>query len=117
MSNWLLIPPIALLIYLILVWLLHRFGRVLAPPSRPNPLKGSIYAGGEAAPTGMAAAGYRRFFIIALFFAVLHLGALVVGTVAIQAVSPAGSTPDGFLPIALVYLVGLVVSLIALILG
>ena len=42
--------------------------------------KSSIYGSGEAAPTNMAAPGYRPFFLVALFFAILHLGMLVFGS-------------------------------------
>jgi hypothetical protein len=48
--------------------------------------------------------GYRPFFIIALFFAVLHLGVLMLGS-------------SGLAPFALLYLVGLLLALLALILG
>ena len=52
----------------------------------------------------MAAPGYRPFFVVALFFAVLHLGALMLGS---------GSAS----PAMLVYLLGLMLALLALILG
>ena len=52
----------------------------------------------------MAAPGYRPFFVVALFFAVLHLGVLVLGT----GVSS---------PVLIIYLCGLMLALLALILG
>ena len=69
----LLTPPLALLAYIGLVALLFAFGRLLAPVARPSAAQSSLYAGGEVAATTKAAPGYRRFFIVALFFAVLHL--------------------------------------------
>jgi hypothetical protein len=51
-----------------------------------------------------AAPGYKPFFLVALFFAILHLGMLMLGL--------AGESP-----IAIGYLVGLAVALVALILG
>ncbi|MCB8987896.1 MAG: hypothetical protein H6661_09140, partial [Ardenticatenaceae bacterium] len=48
--------------------------------------------------------GYRPFFVIALFFAVLHLGVLMLGS----------SIPS---PISVLYLAGLILALIALVLG
>jgi hypothetical protein len=51
-----------------------------------------------------AAPGYRQFFVVALFFAVLHLGVLMIGS-------------SDFSPVAGVYLLGLILALIALILG
>ncbi len=100
----LLSPPVAFLIYLVLAGLLTGTGRVLAGPERAGVLKRSTYASGEAAPTRIAAPGYRPFFIIALFFAILHLGILMLGT-------------SNLSPYAGFYLLGLVLALVALIMG
>jgi NADH:ubiquinone oxidoreductase subunit 3 (subunit A) len=97
-------PPIAFLIYILLVSLLSGAGRLLAGRSHPNTVKSSVYASGEKAlPTG-AVPGYSPFFRVALFFAVLHLGVVVLGT-------------GGLYPMAGVYLLGLMLALAALILG
>ncbi len=100
----LLSPPIAFIIYLVLVGLLTGAGRVLAGPERAGVMKRSTYASGEAAPTQIAAPGYRPFFIIALFFAILHLGILMLGS-------------SDLSPYAGIYLLGLALALVALILG
>lgn len=104
MSSILLSPPIAFLINVLLVGTLYLVGRVLAGPSKKTPLKTSTYASGVAPPLGMAAPGYRPYFVVALFFAILHLGVLVLGS-------------STFSPFALVYLAGLMIALVALILG
>ena len=104
MTQLILTPPIAFLIYLLLVGILSAIGRVLAGPARPNPLKSSTYSGGEAPPSATGAPGYRPYFIIALFFAILHLGVLMLGS-------------SDLSPIAAVYLAGLLLALLALILG
>lgn len=104
MKALLLNPLIAFIIYFILVSVLVLASRILAGPVQETPMKKSTYASGEAPPSRLAAPGYRPFFVVALFFAVLHLGALVLGT------SDAS-------PIALIYLVGLMLALLALILG
>ncbi len=52
----------------------------------------------------MAAPGYRPFFVIALFFALLHQGVLMIGT---------GSTSG----VAVIFVLGLGLTLLALILG
>ncbi len=104
MVQLLLTPPIAFLAYLGLVGILSGIGRVLAGPEQPNPLKSSTYTGGERPFKSEAVPGYRPFFIIALFFAVLHLGVLMLGS-------------SGLAPFALLYLVGLLLALWALILG
>ncbi len=100
----LLYPPVAFLIYLVLVGILAGVGRALAVPSHPSELKASAYASGEAGTTVPAAPGYRQFFVVALFFAVLHLGMLLLGS-------------SGLTPVTGAYLVGLILALVALILG
>ena len=100
----LLTPVIAFLIYLGLAALLSYGSGKLAGPTKSSLLKSSTYSSGELAPTALAAPGYRPFFVLALFFAVLHLGALVLGT-------------STFSPSVLIYLLGLMLALLALILG
>jgi NADH:ubiquinone oxidoreductase subunit 3 (subunit A) len=102
--NWLLSPPVAFLAYIPLVLILVGIGRLLAGPANANAMKSSVYGSGEAPPTFEAAPGYQPFFLIALFFAVVHLAMLVLGV---------GNLPGP----AAVYLVGLFIALVALILG
>lgn len=105
MQALLLNPPVAFLLYVLLVAALYLVGRALAPaPQATSAMKRSTYSSGEAPPGRMAAPGYRPYFVVALFFAILHLGVLVLGSSSMS-------------PIALVYLVGLMVALLALILG
>lgn len=102
--DWLLSPPVAFLAYIPLVLVLVGVGRLLAGPTVVTPMKTSIYGSGEAPPSFEAAPGYQPFFLIALFFAMVHLAMLVLGL--------------GSLPVpATIYLVGLFVALVALILG
>ncbi|MCZ7668936.1 MAG: hypothetical protein M5U34_17940 [Chloroflexi bacterium] len=49
-------------------------------PHRPNAAKTSAYTGGETLPLKSGVPGYRPFFVVALFFAVLHLGVLMLGS-------------------------------------
>jgi hypothetical protein len=100
----LLTPPIAFLAYIPLVLLIRLGGRSLAAAGPPTGMKTSLYGSGEAPPTTEAAPGYRPFLLIALFFAILHLGILVLGI--------------GRLPVpSAAYIVGLLLALTALILG
>jgi NADH:ubiquinone oxidoreductase subunit 3 (subunit A) len=99
----LLTPPLAFVVYLAAVGGLLLLGRRMAGASKPTPLKTSLYASGNV-PKERSAPGYRTFFVIALFFAAFHLGALVLGS-------------SDLSPTAAVYLVGLAVTLIALLLG
>ncbi len=101
----LLYPPIAFGIYLVLVGILSGTGRVLAVPARSKKAVGrEAYASGEAGSAHRAAPGYRQFFVVALFFAVLHLGVLMAGSGGLDGVTAA-------------YLGGLILALVALILG
>ena len=102
--TFLLIPPIAFLIYIGLVAIVAGVGRGLAGPSHASALKSSTYSSGESNPTSKALPGYRPFFLIALFFAILHLSVLVIGS-------------GGLTPITGIYLVGIILALVALILG
>jgi NADH:ubiquinone oxidoreductase subunit 3 (subunit A) len=104
MSEILLSPPLAFLAYTLLACIIYLIGRILAGASQSTPLKSSTYSSGEAPPTESAAPGYRPFFVIALFFAILHLGVLVLGS-------------GGFTLISALYLAGLLLALLALILG
>lgn len=97
-------PPIAFVIYALFAIVLSGFGRTLAGPADSSPLKSNTYASGEAPPTRVAAPGYRPFFVLALFFAILHLGVLVLGSGQVSLIAGA-------------YLGGLFIILLVLILG
>lgn len=99
-----LAPPAAFLIYVLLVTALAAAGRYLAGPAKATALKTSTYSSGETPPTTTAAPGYRPFFVVALFFTILHLGVLMLGS-------------SQFLPMSGIYLIGLMLALLALILG
>lgn len=113
--DFVLSPPVAFVVYILLVGLLYGFGRMLAPAGRRSMTKSSIYAGGEVAATAKAAPGYRRFFIVALFFAVLHLGALVLATAGLA--TGALAIGSGFGIAILIYLGGLSLTLLILLLS
>lgn len=104
MNDILLSPLSVFLVFLALAALISLLGKLLAGPAEADSLKASTYSSGELPPTRMAAPGYRPFFVVALFFAVLHLGVLVLGTGASS-------------PIVVIYLCGLMLALLALILG
>ncbi|NJL95244.1 MAG: hypothetical protein HC915_16760 [Anaerolineae bacterium] len=81
MLDVLVSPPVAFVIYMALVGALLAIGRTMATEKSPTTLgKHQIYASGEVAPGGHARQGYRNFVEVALFFAVLHLGVLVMAT-------------------------------------
>ena len=104
MKSILLSPPIAFVIFLILALALSAIGRWLAGHEESSSLKSSIIAGGEAPPSIAGAPGYQPFFVIALFFAILHLGVLMLG-----------SGSPSWMSIA--YISGLILILVAIVLG
>jgi NADH:ubiquinone oxidoreductase subunit 3 (subunit A) len=104
MIDFILTPPIAFIVYLILIGVLSGVSWKLAAQGQPSEQKSSTYSSGEAPPTKVAAPGYQPFFVIALFFAILHLGVLILGSIGISTVS-------------VIYLAGLILTLIVLILG
>jgi NADH:ubiquinone oxidoreductase subunit 3 (subunit A) len=106
LMDWLLAPPLAFLAYLILAALLAGLGsRLAGQPSAPrSPLQHSWYASGEAPASRRARPGYQPFYLVAVFFAVVHLAVLVLAT-------------SGMAPLAGVYLLGVLLILVALILG
>jgi len=104
MNTTLLTPPVAFLIFLGLAALLSAAGRVMAGPEDASVAKSSLYTGGETHHQPAGAPGYRPFFLIALFFAILHLGVLMLGTGSLSWMAG-------------IYLIGLILALVALILG
>lgn len=102
--DLLLAPPFAFLIYLALAGMLALGARALAARAKQAPFKATTYASGETAPTSAAIPGYRQYFVIALFFVVLHLGVLVIAT-------------GGLTWLVGIFVVGLMLALVALMLG
>ena len=97
-------PLLAFLSYVFLVSAVSGLGRLFSAGGRKTKYKTAIYASGEESDPAPAAPGYRQFFVVALFFAVLHLGVLMLGSSDLSIVAG-------------VYLLGLILALIALILG
>ena len=101
----LLNPPVAMCIFLALVYGLYRLGGALAAKGEKHPGKHQPYACGEDLLPPEAQLDYQAFFQLALMFALLHLAALVVSTL------PTGGVSHR---IALIYLLGIVVSVLVL---
>lgn len=104
MDNSLLSPLFAFLIYGSLIGILTLAGSGYSRHGKVSQVKSSSYASGEEQDDYPAAPGYRSFSIEALFFAILHLGVLMLAT-------------SGLASVSLVYLGGLMLALLALILG
>ncbi|HET9912005.1 MAG TPA: hypothetical protein VFQ13_08965, partial [Anaerolineales bacterium] len=80
MKSILLSPLVAFLIYLALVTIVSGMAKLFSAKGRKSEFKTDTYASGEEHDPLPAAPGYRQFFVVALFFAVLHLGVLMVGS-------------------------------------
>ena len=104
MTTILLTPLLAFLIYVLIGAGFSRFAGRFAAKSSATPFKSTTYSGGEEHDPHPAAPGYSQFFVVALFFAVLHLGVLMIGS-------------SNLAPVAAIYLLGLILALVALILG
>ncbi len=102
--DFLLSPAVSFLIYIPLILIMVLIGRGMAGKSNASTLKSSIYGSGELAPSTAASPGYKPFFLIAFFFAFVHLGILVLGS--------------GALTLTMgIFLVFLILGLLALLLG
>ena len=103
MNNFILTPVFAFLIYFLVVSAASGLGRLFSARGRKSQFKSEPYASGEDYDPVPAAPGYRQFFVIALFFAVLHLGIIMIGSSDLSSVTG-------------IYLLGLILALVALIL-
>jgi NADH:ubiquinone oxidoreductase subunit 3 (subunit A) len=97
-------PPVAFAAYVLLAGILLAVAQSVAAKGTPSASKTKTYSSGEEAQVGTASPGYKPFFMVAFFFAILHLGVLIVGS-------------GGFTPVTGVYILGLIFSLLALALG
>ena len=110
MDQWLLNPPVAFGILLLVIGLLAWACKRLAyRPGRSGAGLGKPYACGEETPDAMIQPDYSQFFTFAVFFTILHVVALMATTVPTAKASAAATVA-----IALVYLTGAVTGLLVL---
>ena len=108
MAEWLLAPPVALILFLGLGGLFYLFGGRLAPRGKETPGKRLPYACGEDLGPERARLSYQRFFRLALLFVVGHRATLGVAT---------RPRDRGTRVLALVYLGGVGVCVLVLVSG
>jgi NADH:ubiquinone oxidoreductase subunit 3 (subunit A) len=77
----LLSPPIAFLICLLISAGIYGLGRLVEEKGTPTYGKYQPYACGEEYQAEKAEFGYRRFYISAIFFTIMHVAVLTVATV------------------------------------
>jgi len=98
-------PPIAFIIFLVLAFLFGLGSRRMAPRAPTEKDAETSYAGGEDIPGEKQFPGYESFFVMALFFTVLHVLALLIGLM------PVGTTVIGLLYTGIVCFALLAISL------
>jgi NADH-quinone oxidoreductase subunit A len=103
--DFLISPPVAFLVFLVIGFLLYALGSRLAPKLKKEGGKLATYACGEDLPGVKLQFGYRLFFFIALFFTMMHVAALVIATL------PGGK----IVFFGIIYLVMIFLSIMALI--
>ena len=105
MLDLLLSPPVAIIVFLGLGYVLYRLGGRVAATGEESVEKRLPYTGGEELPPPERQLSYHAFFRLALMFGILHVAALVVSTLP-------GGVPTR--RIALFYLVGVGISVYVL---
>jgi len=103
--DFLISPPVAFLVFLVIGYLIYVLGGRLAPKLKKQGGKLATYACGEDLPGVKLQFGYRLFFFIALFFTMMHVAALVIATL------PSGK----IVFFGIIYLVMIFLSIMALI--
>lgn len=97
----LLSPPVAFVACLLLSAGVYGFGRLVEEKASPMPGKYATYACGEEFRPEKMEFGYRKFYIAAIFFTMMHVAVLTVAT------APGGANAFR----ALVYLVVIAASI------
>jgi NADH:ubiquinone oxidoreductase subunit 3 (subunit A) len=99
--SFLLSPPVAFLICLLISAAIYGFGRLVEEKAKPSAGKYEPYACGEEYQAEKTEFGYRKFYIAAIFFTIMHVAVLTIATV------PGGASAYR----ALVYLVAIAASI------
>jgi NADH:ubiquinone oxidoreductase subunit 3 (subunit A) len=97
----LLAPPVAFLACLLISLAVYGFGCLVEEKGKPNAGKYEPYACGENYTAEKTEFGYRKFYIAAIFFTIMHVAVLTIATV------PGGITAYR----ALIYLVVIAASI------
>jgi NADH:ubiquinone oxidoreductase subunit 3 (subunit A) len=77
----LLSPPVAFLICLLICAAIYGIGHLVEEKGKASPGKYEPYACGEEYLAEKAEFGYRKFFIAAIFFTIMHVAVLTIATV------------------------------------
>jgi len=104
MENWLLTPPVAFVVILLVILLLaYLFSRLAFKAGKHSSGEGEAYACGECNYDNMAQPDYSNVFPYAFFFTLAHVATLIMTTVPTE-------TIQSFTMVA-VYILGAVLGL------
>jgi hypothetical protein len=103
--NMMISPPIAFLLFLVLLTLAYNFIRRYAAKGQDHPDKHLPYSGGQDIPPVEVRLSYKTFFRLALVFGIVHVAVLVLATLFLEG-------NDYWL--GLVYLAGISISALVL---
>jgi hypothetical protein len=106
MTSWLLLPPLAFSLILVVVLFLTRLAKKAAFRGAQGPGAEKPYSCGEDMEVNSFRPEYGQFFSFAFFFTIMHVVALVAATI------PSGV--PGYYFIAAIYLAGALIGLGAL---
>lgn len=101
MNDLLSSPPFVMVVFLAIASFLYWFGGKLAPRGEASENKHLPYTGGELPADMPEMLTYHAYFKLALFFAILHVAALVLSTMPNNVASSR---------VAMIYLVGVGIS-------
>ena len=73
-------PPVAFLVCLVISIGIYGAGYLVEEKAKPNPGKYQPYACGEEYYAEKYEFGYRKFYIAAIFFTMMHVAVLTVAT-------------------------------------
>ena len=79
--NILLSPPVAFILFLVISLGLYAVGRLMAGKVKVEGGKLETYACGEDYQAEKLTYGYKRFYVAAIFFTIMHVATLTVATV------------------------------------
>ena len=103
MSNALLLPPLAFILFLLISASLSKITGLVAAKGKEYQGKTKAYACGENVPIHRSQPEYGQFFPFAFFFTIMHVVALIVATV-----------PSGMTGMSILYLIVAVLSILIL---
>lgn len=83
-TNFLLNPPVAFGLFLLIVFLAYRFFRKRAPKGPDDTGKYLPYSSGQNLPAVEVQLSYQEFFRLGLLFGLIHVSALVLSLLPLQ---------------------------------